>query len=268
MSQQAQVKGRETGTQRCAQEQRRDREERRRKRPKHQAVRANKYGQAGLRPRHSDITPSPPPPPSQDVDATSSWREKKKQMAENGEGGKQGRVERHIKWTAWLARQIMQVEFKYKNKASSRRDRAAEQLFTCNAASSKRSSTDTFSKPHFVKLLVLPLQLCQALGQLRNSPLCLSPRTARRQGPPPVSCHGGHFLLQWLRGETTTTQTDVDWHWRALVEASSCPLRQMSHYTYSPGPSDRQTAQTESRDLQNSKRQQLQLATSSQGKPN
>ena len=47
----------------------------------------------------------------------------------------------------------------------------------------------------------------------------------------------------------------------------TCPLRQMSHYTYSPGLSDRQTAQTERRDLQNSKRQQLQLATSSQGKP-
>ena len=56
-------------------------------------------------------------------------------MADNEKGGKQGRVEKHIKWTAWLARQIMQVEFKYKNKDSSRRDCAAEQLFTCNAAS-------------------------------------------------------------------------------------------------------------------------------------
>ena len=145
-------------------------------------------------------------------------------MAENEEGGKQGRVERHIKWTAWLARQIMQVEFKYKNKDSPRRDRAAEQLFTCNAALSKRSSTDSVSKPNFVKLLVLPLQLCQALGQLRNSPLGMPPRTARIQGHANVSCHGGHFLLQWFRGETTTT--DVDWHWRALVEESSCPLRQ------------------------------------------
>ena len=149
-----------------------------------------------------------------------------KQMAKKEERGKTGKVERHVKWTAWLARQIMQVEFKYKNKDSSRRDRAAEQLFTCNAASSKRSSTDSFSKPNFVKLLVLPLQLCQALGQLRNSPLCMPPRTARRQGPAPVSCHGGHFLLQWLRGETTTASTDVDWHWGALVKASSCPLRQ------------------------------------------
>ena len=57
MPQQAQVKGKETGTQRCAQEQRRGRRERRKtktKRPKHHAVRANKYGQAGLEPRHSD----------------------------------------------------------------------------------------------------------------------------------------------------------------------------------------------------------------------
>ena len=94
------------------------------------------------------------------------------------------------------------------------------------AASSKRSSTDSFSNPNFAKLRVLPLQLCQALVQLRNSPLCMPPRTARRLGPAPVSCHCGHFLLQWLRGETTTAPTDVDWHWRALVEASSCPLRQ------------------------------------------
>ena len=94
------------------------------------------------------------------------------------------------------------------------------------AASSKRLSTDSFSNPNFAKLRVLLLQLCQALGQLRNSPLCMPPRTVRCQGPAPASCHGGHFLLQWLRGETTTTPTDVDWHWRALVEASSCPLRQ------------------------------------------
>ena len=50
-----------------------------------------------------------------------------------------------------------------------------------------------------------------------------------------------------------------------LPTSLSYPLRQMSHctYRYSPGSSDRQTAQTERRDLhaQNSKRQ---LATSSQ----
>ena len=51
------------------------------KRPKYHAVRANKYGQAGLEPRHSDITPA-------NQDATPSWREKKK-MAQNEEGGKQ-----------------------------------------------------------------------------------------------------------------------------------------------------------------------------------
>ena len=58
MPQQAQVKGKETGTQQCAQEQKRDKEERRKtktNRPKHHAVRANKYGQAGLEPRHSDM---------------------------------------------------------------------------------------------------------------------------------------------------------------------------------------------------------------------
>ena len=37
-----------------------------------------------------------------------------------------------------------------------------------------------------------------------------------------------------------------------LPTSLSYPLRQMSHYTYSPGHSDRQTAQTERRDLQNS----------------
>ena len=112
----------------------------------------------------------------------------------------------------------MQVEFKYKNKDWS--DVNVQLSSSSPAASSKRSSTDSFSDPNFAKLRVLLLQLCQALGQLRNSPLCMPPRTARRQGPAPVSCHGGHFLLQWLRGETTTALTDIDWHW------SSCPLRQ------------------------------------------
>ena len=50
--------GKETGTQRCAQEQRKDSwgedEETKDERPKHHAVRANKYGQAGLKPGHSD----------------------------------------------------------------------------------------------------------------------------------------------------------------------------------------------------------------------
>ena len=46
-----------------------------------------------------------------------------------------------------------------------------------------------------------------------------------------------------------------------LLTSLSCPLRQMSHCTYSPGSSDRQIVLTERRDLQNSKRQ---LATSSQ----
>ena len=45
-----------------------------------------------------------------------------------------------------------------------------------------------------------------------------------------------------------------------LVTESAENVHVLSHYTYSPGPSDRQTAQTGRRDLQNSKRQ---LATSS-----
>ena len=53
---QAQAKGKETGTQRCAQNQRRDREERQKKdeRRKHHTVRTHKYGQPGLEPGHSD----------------------------------------------------------------------------------------------------------------------------------------------------------------------------------------------------------------------
>ena len=56
MLRQTQAKGIETGAQRYAQEQRRDREERQKKdeRRKHHAVRANKYGQACLKPGHSD----------------------------------------------------------------------------------------------------------------------------------------------------------------------------------------------------------------------
>ena len=59
---QAQAKGKETGTQRCAQEQRRDRERRQKKdeRRKHHAVRTHKYGQPGFEPGHSDITPCQP----------------------------------------------------------------------------------------------------------------------------------------------------------------------------------------------------------------
>ena len=183
-------------------------------------------------------------------------------MAEK-EGEKQRRVERHINSVTgqhgWHARSC-----KYKNNIDL--DMIVQLNSSSPASSSKRSSTDSFSNTNFATLRVLPLQLCQALGQLRNSPLCMPPRTARQQGPAPVSCHGGHFLLQWLRGERTTAPTDVDWHsGGALVEASSCPLRQMSHCTYSPGSSDRQTAQTERRDLQNPKRQ---LATSSQENPN
>ena len=166
-------------------------------------------------------------------------------MAEKEKGRKQGRVERHINhvnWTAWLARQIMmQVQ-----KQNIDLDVIVQLNSSSPAASSKRSSTDSFSK---LRVLPLVLQPCQALGQLHNSysPLCMPPRTARRQGPAPVSCHDGHFLLQWLRGEPTTT--DVDWHWRAVVEASSCPLRQMSHCTQPPSSSHWQTVQTERRDL-------------------
>ena len=67
-----------------------------------EAVRANKYNQAGLKPGHSDITPRQPRPHVLEAG--------EKKMAEKEEGGKQGRVERHINWTACLARQIMQVQ--------------------------------------------------------------------------------------------------------------------------------------------------------------
>ena len=91
MPQQAQVKGKETGTQRCAQEQRRGQKRKTKdedKRPKHHAVRANKYGQAGLKPRHSDITPCQP--------RRHVLEAGEKKMAEKEKGRKQGRVERHI----------------------------------------------------------------------------------------------------------------------------------------------------------------------------
>ena len=226
MPQQAQVKGKKTGTQRCAQEQRRDRRERRKTKDPSTTRRCAQINTA--RPASNPDTLTLPPA---NQDATSSRREKKK-MAEKEKGRKQGRVERHIdhvKWTAWLARQIMmQVQ-----KQNIDLDVIVQLNSSSPAASSKRSSTDSFRNPKVCYTARSPtsLQLCQALGQLRNSPLGMPPRTARRQGPAPVSCHGGHFLLRWLRGETTTTPTDVDWHWRALVEASSCPLRQMSHCT-------------------------------------
>ena len=55
MPYQAQTKGKETGTQRCAQEQRRvQRRKTKDERRKHHAVHTHKYGQAGLEPEHSD----------------------------------------------------------------------------------------------------------------------------------------------------------------------------------------------------------------------
>ena len=56
MLRQAQARGKETGPQRCPQEQRRYREERQKKdeRGKHHAVRTHNYGQPGLEPGHSD----------------------------------------------------------------------------------------------------------------------------------------------------------------------------------------------------------------------
>ena len=52
-------------------------------RPKHHAVRANKYGQAGLEPRHSDITPCQPRRHVLEA-GEKKWQRKKK--GENKEG--------------------------------------------------------------------------------------------------------------------------------------------------------------------------------------
>ena len=68
-------------------------------------MRAYNYGQAGLKPGHSDSIPLQPR-----HHVLEAGEKKKKQMAEKEEGGKQGRVESDINWTAWLARQIMQVQ--------------------------------------------------------------------------------------------------------------------------------------------------------------
>ena len=108
----------------------------------------------------------------------------------------------------------MQVEFKYKNKDSSRRDRAAEQLFTCNVASSKRSSTDSFSKPNFATLRVLPLHCSSARRSVSSAPrtcrsACL---LARRDVRAPllsdattaISCFGGSGATQRLLQRTST----------------------------------------------------------------
>ena len=79
------------------------------------------------------------------------------------------------------------------------------------AASSKRSSTDSFSNPNVAKRRVLPLQLCHALGQLRNSPpsACL---LARRDVRVPLLSHAtvaisffsGSGAKQWLLQRTST----------------------------------------------------------------
>ena len=151
-------------------------------RRKHHAVRTHKYGQPSLEPGHSDITPCQPRRHVLEAG-------EKKQMAEKEEGGKQGRVESDINWTAWQAHQIMQVQ-----ETKIDRDVIVQLSSSSPVASSKRSSTDSFSKSNFAKLLVLPPQLCQALGQLCNSPLCMVLRAARCQLGV-LLAHGGHFLL-------------------------------------------------------------------------
>ena len=83
------------------------------------------------------------------------WRKKKNRCQAEKGGGKQGRVESDINWTAWLAHQIVQVQ-----ETKIDRDVIVQLSSSSPAASSKRSSTDSFSKPNFAKLLVLPLQLC------------------------------------------------------------------------------------------------------------
>ena len=227
MPQQAQVKGKETGTQRCAQEQRRDRRERRKtkdedERPKHHAVRANKYGQAGLEPRHSDITPC----------------QRRRHVLEAGEkNGRERKREKTRKGRKTHKPRKLDSMAGKPEHASTKTNIDLDVIVQLNssspAASSKRSSTDSFSNPKVWYTARSPTspQLCQALGQLRNSysPLCMPPRTARRQGPAPVSCHDGHFLLRWLRGDTTTASTNVDWHYigspRRSVILSTAPMK-------------------------------------------
>ena len=73
------------------------------------------YGQAGLEPGHSampDLLWHYHPHLLRPNKTPHTYGKKKKQMAEKEEVGKQGRVERHIKWTAWLAHPIIQVEQK------------------------------------------------------------------------------------------------------------------------------------------------------------
>ena len=83
----------------------------------------------------------------------------RKNMAEKEEGRKQGRVGSDINWTAWLAHQIMQVQ-----ETKIYRDVIVQLSSSSPAASSKWSSTDSFSNPNFAKVLVLPLQLCRMPG--------------------------------------------------------------------------------------------------------
>ena len=98
-------------------------------------------------------------------------------MAEKEEGGKEGRVESDMNWTAsGLANQIMQVQ-----ETKIDRDVIVQLSSSSTAAWSKRSSTDYFSKPNFDKLLALSPQLWQPLGQLCDSPLGMVLRVARRQ---------------------------------------------------------------------------------------
>ena len=146
----------------------------------------------------------------------------KKQTADNEKGGKQGRVAKHIKWTAWLARQIMQVEFKYKNKDSSRRDCAAEQLFTCNAASlssaPERGLVQGFSvslgEPSTKRSGELVPVLAGSGLQSGSEPFCLAPQPDAKKlcsaiGIPTVQLGaldkilfiGVPVSLPWLPGE-------------------------------------------------------------------
>ena len=126
-------------------------------------------------------------------------------MAEKEEGRKQGRVESDINWIAWLAHQIMQVQ-----ETKIYRDVIVQLSSSSPAASSKRSLTDSFSKPNFAKLLVLPLQLCRTPGARSALQLATLHASSHRATPllsyttAAISCFSGSGAKQQLLRMTST----------------------------------------------------------------
>ena len=136
--------------------------------------------------------------------------------------------------------------------------------------SSKWSSTDSFSNPKFATLRVLQLHCSSARRSVssatrtRHSACLLARRDVRvpllSHATTAISCFGGSGATKRLL-QRTSTGTRESSSKRHPILVAKCHTARNPKFQPPADSTDRETR------LVNSKRQQLQLATSSQGNP-